>query len=152
MGLNRPLLIRIKQGRQERLLFVTHVDGDWLLVDTSETQGVVKLDQLKRYWQGGFVMLWKPHAGLALIGKGSTGEAVTWLRNRLSLAEGGELVLVEGLDRFDKTLKSRLQAFQRENGLDADGVAGQQTQVYLNNLQLPDGTPTLAANPLQGER
>jgi general secretion pathway protein A len=152
MGLNRPLLIRIKQGRQERLLFVTHVDGDWLLVDTSETLGVVKLDQLKRYWQGGFVMLWRPHSGLALIGNGSTGEAVTWLRNRLSLAEGGELVLVEGLDRFDKTLKSRLQAFQRENGLDADGIAGQQTQVYLNNLQLPDGTPTLAANPLQGER
>jgi general secretion pathway protein A len=152
MGLNRPLLIRIKQGRQERLLFVTHVDGNWLLVDTNESQGVVKLDQLKRYWQGGFVMLWKPHAGLALIGNGSTGEAVTWLRNRLSLAEGGELVFVEGLDRFDKRLKSRLQAFQRENGLDADGVAGQQTQVYLNNLQLPDGTPTLAANPLQGER
>ena len=150
LRLNRPLLIRLKQEQQERLLFVTHVDGDWLLVDTGETQGVVKLDQLKRYWRGGFVMLWKPHAGLALIGKGSTGEAVTWLRNRLNLVDGGELVLVEGLDRFDAALESRLEAFQRQNGLEADGVAGQQTQVYLNNLQLPAGTPTLAANPAGG--
>jgi general secretion pathway protein A len=144
-------MIRLEQDQQERLLIVTHVDGDWLLVDTGETKGVVKLDQLKRYWQGGFVMLWKPHAGLALIGKGSTGEAVTWLRNRLNLAEGAELVLVEGVDRFDMALKSRLEAFQRQNGLDADGVAGQQTQVYLNNLQLPASTPTLAANPTRGE-
>ncbi|MCG8073769.1 MAG: AAA family ATPase [Candidatus Thiodiazotropha taylori] len=152
LRLNRPLLIRLKQDGQERLLFLTHVDGDWLLVDTGESQGVVKLEQLKGYWRGGFVMLWKPHAGLALIGQGSTGEAVTWLRNRLSLVDGGELVLVEGLDRFDTALKSRLEAFQRQNGLDADGVAGQQTQVYLNNLQLPSGTPTLAANPVSGER
>ncbi|MBV2090192.1 MAG: AAA family ATPase [Candidatus Thiodiazotropha sp. (ex Ctena orbiculata)] len=152
LRLNRPLLIRLKQDAQERLLFLTHVDGDWLLVDTGESQGVVKLEQLKRYWRGGFVMLWKPHAGLALIGQGSTGEAVTWLRNRLSLVDGGELVLVEGLDRFDTALKTRLEAFQRQNGLDADGVAGQQTQVYLNNLQLPSGTPTLAANPVSGER
>ncbi|MCW4251143.1 MAG: peptidoglycan-binding protein [Candidatus Thiodiazotropha taylori] len=56
------------------------------------------------------------------------------------------------MDRFDTALKSRLEAFQRLNGLDADGVAGQQTQVYLNNLQLPSGTPTLAANPVSGER
>ncbi|MBW9258196.1 MAG: AAA family ATPase [Candidatus Thiodiazotropha sp. (ex. Lucinisca nassula)] len=152
LRLNRPLLIRLKQDAQERLLFLTHVDGDWLLVDTGESQGVVKLEQLKRYWRGGFVMLWKPHAGLALIGQGSTGEAVTWLRNRLSLVDGGELVLVEGLDRFDPALKTRLEAFQRQNGLEADGVAGQQTQVYLNNLQLPSGTPTLAANPVSGER
>ncbi|MCG7940795.1 MAG: AAA family ATPase [Candidatus Thiodiazotropha lotti] len=152
LRLNRPLLIRLKQDGQERLLFLTHVDGEWLLVDTGESQGVVKLDQLKRFWRGGFVMLWKPHAGLALIGQGSTGEAVTWLRSRLSLVDGGELALVEGLDRFDTALKSRLEAFQRQNGLDADGVAGQQTQVYLNNLQLPASTPTLAANPDSGAR
>ncbi|MCG7897780.1 MAG: AAA family ATPase [Candidatus Thiodiazotropha weberae] len=152
LRLNRPLLIRLKQDVQERLLFLTHVDDEWLLVDTGESKGVVKLDQLKRFWRGGFVMLWKPHAGLALIGQGSTGEAVTWLRNRLTLVDGVELVLVEGLDRFDTALKSRLEAFQRQNGLDADGVAGQQTQVYLNNLQLPAGTPTLAANPGSGGR
>ncbi|MCG8487669.1 MAG: peptidoglycan-binding protein, partial [Chromatiales bacterium] len=69
---------------------------------------------------------------------------------RLNLVDGGELVLVEGLDRFDAALESRLEAFQRQNGLEADGVAGQQTQVYLNNLQLPAGTPTLAANPAGG--
>jgi general secretion pathway protein A len=151
LRLNRPLLIRLKQGSQERLLVLTHVDRGWLLVDTGEAQGVVRLKQLKPYWQGGFVMLWKPHADLALIGNGSTGEAVTWLRQRLHLADGIAVAKVEGLDRFDSALKARLKEFQQQNGLHADGVAGQRTQIYLNNLALPDGTPTLHAGPAQGE-
>jgi general secretion pathway protein A len=150
MQLNRPFMIRLKQALQERLLLVSHVDGDWLLVDTGEERGVVTLAQLKPYWQGGFIMLWKPHSGLALIGEGSTGEAVTWLRQRLRLADGGEVGLVEGLDRFDNELMSRLKDFQRQSGLNDDGIAGQQTQVYLNNLALPDGTPTLTSGNLQG--
>jgi general secretion pathway protein A len=151
LRLNRPLLIRLKQGSQERLLVLTHVDRDWLLVDTGEAQGVVRLEQLKPYWQGGFVMLWKPHAGLALIGNGSTGEAVSWLRQRLHLVDGIAVAKVEDLDRFDSDLKARLKKFQQQNGLHADGVAGQRTQVYLNNLALPDETPTLHAGPAQGE-
>ncbi|MES9832506.1 MAG: AAA family ATPase [Candidatus Thiodiazotropha sp. DIVDIV] len=151
LRLNRPLLIRLKQEHQERLLVLTHVDDDWLLVDTGEEQGVVRLDQLKPYWQGSFVMLWKPQAGLALIGDGSTGEAVTWLRQQLHTVDGKALAQVEGLDRFDHALKVRLQDFQNQNGLQSDGVAGQQTQIYLNNIALPDGTPTLLSTMEKGD-
>ena len=151
LRLNRPLLIRLKQEKQERLLVLTHVDQDWLLVDTGEEQGVLGLDQLKSHWRGGFVMLWRPLAGLALIGKGSTGEAVTWLRERLQLVDGRTVEKQQGLDRFDTTLEARVRDFQRQNGLHDDGVAGQRTQVYLNNLDLPEGTPILVAAPGQGE-
>ena len=151
LRLNRPLLIRLQQDRQERLLGITHVDNDWLLVNTGEEQGVVRLNQLKPYWKGGFIMLWKPQAGLALIGEGSTGEAVTWLRQRLRLIDGIQVEQTTGMDKFDKGLKARLQAFQSQNALEADGIAGQQTQVYLNNIRLPEGTPTLYSTTEKGD-
>jgi murein L,D-transpeptidase YcbB/YkuD len=78
-----------------------------------------------------------------LIGDGSTGEAVTWLRDRLQLADGEPTRAKPGLDEFDENLKVRLQAFQQTKGLITDGMAGQRTLVYLNNLSLPAETPTL---------
>lgn len=151
LKLNRPLMLLLKQQQQQRFLVLTQVDGEWLLVDTGEEQGVVSVDKIKPYWQGDFVMLWKPHVGLALIGQGSTGDAVTWLRSRLQLFDGKAVNQVTGLDRFDKDLLARVQAFQRQNGLIDDGVAGQQTQIHLNNLALPKGTPTLYSSDAQGE-
>jgi murein L,D-transpeptidase YcbB/YkuD len=59
------------------------------------------------------------------------------------LVDGEPVVSKPGLDEFDEALKTRLQSFQQSNGLMADGMAGQQTLVYLNNLSLPQETPTL---------
>ncbi|MET0091627.1 MAG: AAA family ATPase [Candidatus Thiodiazotropha sp.] len=151
MRMNRPMLIRLKQDQQERLLILTHVDDDWLLVKTGEGEGVVRRERLSPLWKGGYVMLWRPLSGLALIGQGSTGKAVTWLRERLEKADGQAPQPPQGLDRFDEALKLRLQAFQRQNGLLEDGVAGQQTQIFLNNLDLPDETPILQPFSHRGE-
>ncbi|MET0027291.1 MAG: AAA family ATPase [Candidatus Thiodiazotropha sp.] len=151
MRMNRPMLIRLKQEQQERLLILTHVDDDWLLVKTGEGEGVVRRERLSPLWKGGFVMLWRPLSGLALIGQGSTGKAVTWLRERLEKVDGQVPQPPQGLDRFDQALKLRLQAFQRNNGLLEDGVAGQETQIFLNNLDLPDETPILQPFSHRGE-
>jgi general secretion pathway protein A len=151
MRMNRPVLIRLKKQRQERMLVVKHIDQGWLLVDTGEEEGIVQQDRLKSYWKGGYVMLWRPHTGLALIGEGSTGKAVIWLRQRLQAADGIAMVEKAGLERFDRALQARLEKFQKQNGLEADGVAGQQTQIYLNNLNLPKGTPVLLSVMKQGE-
>ncbi|MCU7906091.1 MAG: AAA family ATPase [Candidatus Thiodiazotropha sp. (ex Epidulcina cf. delphinae)] len=146
LRLNRPLMARLEQGGRERLLVLKHVDEEWLLVDTGEREGVLRLAQLKPYWTGGFVMLWRPSADVALIGEGSAGSAVTWLRQRLQLADGQAPPDMEGLDRFDKALERRLRKFQRLSGLEGDGIAGQQTQIHLNNLAIPKGTPTLVSD------
>jgi general secretion pathway protein A len=143
LGMNRPLLLQLKQDDQSRLLLLKHVDGDWLLVDSGSQAGVITRSQLMRYWKGGYVMLWRPLAEIALIGSGSSGSAVTWLRKRLQYVDGIKPVVVEGLDHFDGELENRLKAFQQQQGLMADGMAGQQTMIHLNNLAIPAGTPTL---------
>ncbi len=151
MRMNRPLLIRLKKARQERLLMLTHVDEDWLLVKTGELEGVLRRERLSSYWQGDYVMLWRPLSGLALIGQGSTGKPVTWLRKRLEKADGQTAKPSPGLDRFDNDLLQRLKAFQRNKGLLDDGIAGQETQIFLNNLDLREDTPILQSFSHPGE-
>ncbi|MEW8584442.1 MAG: peptidoglycan-binding domain-containing protein, partial [Candidatus Thiodiazotropha sp.] len=145
LRLNRPLLLQLKQEKQRRLLLLRHVDDEWLLVDSGRGQGVITRNQLMRYWKGNYIMLWRPMTEIALIGEGSSGSAVTWLRKRLQQVDGIISPALKGLDRFDTGLESRLRAFQEQRGLAADGVAGQQTMIYLNNLALPPATPTLVS-------
>ncbi|MEW8010644.1 MAG: AAA family ATPase [Candidatus Thiodiazotropha sp.] len=143
LGMNRPLLLQLKQDKQRRLLLLKHVDDEWLLVDSGMQEGVISRTELMRYWTGEYILLWRPLAEIALIGEGSSGNAVTWLRKRLQRVDGIEPPAIEGLDRFDAELEDRLKAFQQQQGLAADGVAGQQTMIYLNNLAIPAGTPVL---------
>lgn len=142
-SLNRPFILRLRRDKQTRMLLLKRLDGDRLLVDDGVGEAFLRLGEIQPYWSGEFVMLWRPHGGVALIGDGSAGDAVTWLRNRLQLVDGEPVVSKPGLDQFDDALKARLQSFQQSNGLMADGMAGQQTLVYLNNLSLPQETPTL---------
>ncbi len=142
-SLNRPFIFRLRRDKQTRMLLLKRLDGDRLLVDDGVGEAFLKLDEIQPYWSGEFVMLWRPYDGVALIGDGSAGDAVTWLRNRLHLVDGEPVKSKPGLDQFDEALKTRLRSFQQSNGLMADGIAGQQTMVYLNNLSLTLETPTL---------
>ncbi|RLJ19995.1 hypothetical protein DJ030_08155 [bacterium endosymbiont of Escarpia laminata] len=68
-----------------------------------------------------------------------------WLRSQLAKAEGLESPVVIGRDAFNAELRQQLKRFQSKHGLSSDGVAGQQTMITLNNVQLTVDTPTLRA-------
>lgn len=142
--LNRPVLL-LKSDDTEQPLLVKKAHGDRLLVDDGGQERWVKLSEIEPQWEGDFVMLWRPALKAALLGLGSSGAGVTWLREQLSLADGEPLVEIAGQDQFDEKLQRRLQSFQRQNGLNADGIAGPWTMILLSNLRLPPDTPTLEA-------
>jgi general secretion pathway protein A len=141
--LNRPVILTLKQADTEYPLLVKKARGDRVLVDDGEAEAWGSLPEIEALWPGDFVMLWRPVLDIPLLGQGSTGEAVTWLRERLALADGEPKAKITTEDRFDAALQSRLQRFQEANGLNADGIAGPWTMIMLNNLQLPPDTPTL---------
>ncbi len=141
--LNRPFLCQLKKAGVSELVLVKKMRASELLVDDGDTEVWVDKKHFKDRWGGDFVMLWRPPKGGALIGPGSSGEVVTWLRERLSLADAEPMVKVVGLDQFDSGLKFRLQRFQLARGLTDDGIAGAWTMIMLNNLHLPAGTPAL---------
>jgi general secretion pathway protein A len=150
-SLNRPLLLRLVKEKQYRLLLVKLKQDALLVVDDGEGEGLLEADLIEPYWDGEYVLLWRPHGGVALIGEGSAGEVVTWLRQRLRQFDHQSTSPAVGTpDHFNTSLKQRLQAFQRTKGLLDDGVAGQQTLIHLNNLAPAPGTPTLLAETGEG--
>ena len=67
--------------------------------------------------------------GVALIGNNAGATQVQWLDNALSRALQQPDRKVR---RFDAELKNKLQQFQREQGLNPDGIAGSNTLLRLN--------------------
>ena len=149
-SLDRPFLLRLVHEKQSRLLLVKHKQANTLVVYDGHSEALIDISRIEPFWKGDFTMLWRPHAGVALIGEGSAGESVTWLRQRLQAFDQQPVQPAIGLDRFDPVLKSRLQEFQRDKGLLDDGVAGQQTLIYLNNLTPEPGRPSLMAQLGEG--
>ena len=50
-------------------------------------------------------------------------------------------------DEYDSNLQNIVRRFQRDNRLDVDGLAGQQTLIVVNSLLGSDGTPRLTPPP-----
>lgn len=78
-------------------------------------------------------LLPQPPITQALIGPGSRGEAVRWLRQQLALATGQPVPEAPD-ENFDAELAEQLRAFQREHGLRPDGLAGPRTLAVLNRV------------------
>lgn len=82
-----------------------------------------------------------------LIGPGASGAAVRWLRTRLALA-AGQPVPDPLSEVFDAALAEQVRAFQRDHGLQPDGLAGPRTLALLNNLAPAANAP--APPPSEG--
>jgi len=98
--------------------------------------------ELESRWQGEYLLLWRaPPQGVATIAEHSEGVDVLWLRQTLSRAPQ---MTPADMDNavFDARLKQRVMAFQRANGLEADGEADIRTLIRLNTVVDPDA-PTL---------
>jgi len=67
-----------------------------------------------------------------------------WLRQSLAALNDGYEPLDSESAFFDAELQDQVITFQRRHRLDADGVAGEQTQVIINSLLAQDGTPRLS--------
>ena len=95
-------------------------------------------------WFGQYKLLWRPPGGVPVsLVPGSRGPEVVWLRQ--SLAEIDEMYISDAgsSDEYDANLRAIVRQFQRDNRLDVDGLAGQQTQIVVNSLLGSDGMPRL---------
>lgn len=99
--------------------------------------------EIESVWNGAFIAVWRPPA-LAIIpmAPGLAGPAVSWLRQRLRVFDGGAGADV-GSELYDDALKRRVAAFQRRHGLRTDGVVGEETLAQLTALVHQTGVPRL---------
>ena len=98
---------------------------------------------LRDQWAGSYVVLWQTPPGYqGSLRAGQTHETVGWLRQQLSGLVDSPLISTVP-NRFDEGLRDAVMAFQRREGLTADGIVGPATWIRLaTRLRLPQ--PSLA--------
>ena len=106
----------------------------------------VPISMLDERWSGDYLMLWRrPPFATNVIGKGSSQEAIAWLRGRLASLPGINLAAEPA--RYDSALTEAVRGFQTAHGLVPDGVAGPRTLILLNNALTTGDVPRLTQSP-----
>lgn len=125
--LGLPVLL-VLSGEQPRLLALRGFDDGTLLVGDGDPPTGVARDAVEALWLGEFLVAW-PQAPdwPAEIRRGESGAAVDIV---MEMAEQAEPAWRGGTG-FDAQFEGWLTAFQRRNGLKADGIIGPNTLIHL---------------------
>lgn len=145
---NRPAMLRLIEpaAATERWVLLRALGAERALVTVNDTPVELSLTQLDAYWSGEFLLFWRPPLAQTLIGPGSSGAPVLWLRHRLALAEQRPPPNRPAAE-FDSSLQNRVRNFQRLRDLDVDGLVGSRTMLLLDNLAPRPDTPLLTEPP-----
>jgi general secretion pathway protein A len=145
---NLPAILRlVTSGGEKRYVVLTALDGQEATLQLGERRVVVPTAEIERFWDGPFVVLWKPPVvGPLPLKPGMRGRDVLWLRQRLSDLDGQPAV--RGASPvYDDDLKRRVAAFQEVESLTPDGIAGEETLVRLATAMPGSAAPWLKARP-----
>ena len=141
---NRPAVLNVidSQGRGHQLV-LAGLDDEHALVDLGGAQREIGIGDLARSWFGDYVLLWRPASGASQpLALGARDARVRWLRDSLRRVNGMPDEAAAS-DRFDESLMTMVEDFQRRNRLAVDGIAGVQTQVALDAALNDATTPFL---------
>jgi general secretion pathway protein A len=147
--LNRPAILTLTDdvGSTHQVVLVG-LDDEAATIDLGGEPIDVPIASISRYWFGDFLLLWRPPlAVVKSLVPGMRGAEVKWLRDNLRVAQGLPQA-APGSDVYDEELTRLVQDFQRQHRLNADGVAGVQTQIVLDTVLNPAGSPTLGGEAL----
>jgi len=125
LGLPVVLVLR---GGQARLLLLRGFAGEALLVGADDEPLRVVRDAVEERWLGEYYVTWPQAPDWPLeIRRGEAGAAVDIVMEMAALADPAWI----GGGLFDEDFENWLMSFQRRNGLQADGIIGPKTLMYL---------------------
>jgi general secretion pathway protein A len=145
--LDRPVVLTLTdgQGNNHRPILVGLGD-DVAELSLGGKRMTFPVNEVADLWFGQFLLIWRPPGGTPVaISPGMRNENVRWLRQSLAALDSNYQPQPADSDFFDDGLQQQLIAFQRQHRLEADGLAGQKTQIIINSLMAVDGTPRLSA-------
>jgi general secretion pathway protein A len=145
--LDRPVMLTLTDSRgdthQPVLVSLNGETGELAIADTRVSY---PLDEISDMWFGQYLLVWRPPNGKSdIMRPGMRDPNVLWLRQSLTAIDVDYRPENLDSDLFDKNLEQKLMQFQRAHRLRVDGIAGEQTQILINSLQGPGGTPQLVA-------
>src|SRR5690606_920446 len=103
----------------------------WILVDGAVR--MVAWETLAPLWDGSTFFIWvRPPGFVRPLTQGDRGPAVAWLAQQFATLDQQPLPLAR--DIYTAALKTRVEIFQAQHNLTADGIAGAQTLRKLNEV------------------
>ncbi|TDG12213.1 DUF2075 domain-containing protein [Seongchinamella unica] len=129
----RPLLLDVvTPERFAAGVILLGIEGNHAWVGWEAGAVAVPLSALGPLWTGGYRLLWQPPADFDRpLSLGDRSAAVAEVARLFAQLDGQPQALAG--DRFNQALKQRVMIFQRDSGLEADGVVGVQTLLKLNS-------------------
>ncbi|NEX15128.1 MAG: peptidoglycan-binding protein [Halochromatium sp.] len=141
---DRPAVLQLMVDGQERYALITGIDDEFAVLQRGETERRVPIASLDERWSGDVLMLWRlPPGGARMIGPGTAGDAVLWLRQQLAALPDATLTDTSST-RYDAALRAVVREFQSGRGLAVDGIAGPRTLILLNNALADTEIPRLS--------
>jgi general secretion pathway protein A len=124
---------------------VTALTHDTVTLELGERVVTLPVAAVEPFWDGVFSLVWRPLPGTSrTLSTGMQGPGVAWLRR--ALGDGTAGTNARGPAVYDGALADRVAAFQRQEGLEADGIAGIETLLRLS-LRHDQRAPVLSAAP-----
>ena len=116
------------QDEQPRLVLLAGMRTGELLLGSAADRRAVTRDIVEARWLGEYYVAWPQAPDWPVqIQRGESGPAVEIVMEMAALAQPGW----SGGSVFDADFEAWLMAFQRRNGLVADGIVGPNTLIHL---------------------
>ncbi|MDQ7746460.1 ExeA family protein [Hydrogenophaga pseudoflava] len=127
--LNRPGILLLRPGGEEpRRAIVTAMTAETATLQANGQRWLMPLTALADIWRGDYATLWRqPEGTRGRVVQNPKGAAGDWLAAQLIGLQTQGLIPAEA-----STFATRLKAFQKTQGLEADGVAGSMTFMQVN--------------------
>jgi general secretion pathway protein A len=130
-GLDLPAIIELTPpGGTKRYATVAALGRDAVTLGLDREQLTLPIGEVDDFWDGTFVLLWRPPVGSSLLKPGMQGRDVAWLKRRIGEIDGAPLGSARQ-EVYDDELRARVMAFQSSRSLTPDGLVGEETLAHL---------------------
>ncbi|MBK9572174.1 MAG: AAA family ATPase [Rhodoferax sp.] len=146
--LGRPGILTLQAGKEPPVYaLLTGLTEQTATLQVAASQHTVRLVALGRLWHGDFATYWRAPPGYTgRLPDGSSGPVVARLAAQLSRLDGVPTPVSESSPpSLDATLRQRVRAFQRAQGLNPDGRPGPMTWMQLDSA-IDNDQPRLQTN------
>ena len=151
--LNRPAVLElVDQAGDAHYVVLTAMLGEQAEISIGGVSVTHPVSVIGDMWFGDYQLLWQPPNGVSVsLTPGMQDPNVVWLRQSLAAIDPQYRAEPVDSDFYDEALEQQVRAFQRDQRLDVDGLAGKQTQIIINSLLESDNTPRLTRPQLAQE-
>jgi general secretion pathway protein A len=132
--LDRPGILKLQRGDEPPVYAVlTGLNDQIATLQVGDVLHRVTLISLARFWRGDFATYWQPPPGYVPdLREGTSSTVLGLLSNQLAVLEGKPVRLgVTDAAKLDEALVGRVKAFQKGQGIKADGHPGPMTFMQI---------------------